>query len=739
MPKFRRLSAFPLVLLLLSGTAAPNLAHAVQKPPPQSAQQPQGDSVFADFEGNNYGGWTSEGTAFGAGPALGTLPQQMTVSGYQGGHLVNSFVGGDAAAGRLISPEFRITRKFIAFLIGGGGWQSRTCVNLVVGGKTARTATGPNTAPGGSERLSRSGWDVQKLRGQSAHLEIVDAATGGWGHIMTDQITFTDTQPPLAPQMQTDVSQVIASAGPRLNIPIKNGAPRRTVTLRIDGKVVQSFQAPLADETPDWWSFVDVGQWKNKPLTVTVDTLPENSKALFHIASTVPAAGQDSGYREPLRPQFHFSARRGWLNDPNGLVWANGEYHLFFQHSPFDWGGALKYWGHAVSPDLVHWTEVEEALEPDKIGDMWSGSGVFDVNNTSGFASKDGKAPLVLIYTAAGQPFTQCIAWSMDARHFTKYAKNPVVGNVTAGNRDPRVFWYAPTQHWVMALYVEENGKHTIHFLTSPNLRDWTPASVFPGQPGTNFLYECPDIFPLPLDGNDKKTKWILTGADTQYVIGSFDGKKFTPESSILPGVLGRGFYAPQTFNDGPQHRRVQIGWWRTETPGMPFNQSMSTPLELALITTKNGMKLTYAPVKELESLRATAHTLGAVTVSQTGGPDPLAGIHAELVEIRAEFTPVEASVVTFTVRGITVVYDSKKEELIVNGHHAYAPLLSGKQRLTIYADRTGLEVFASDGLCYVPMPVNLNPDDTILSLTVKGVSAGFNELTVYELKSAWR
>ena len=733
MPKIRVPTVASAALLFVSVLAAGSPVQASQPPPPV----PAGDSVFADFEGDNYGGWKSEGTAFGSGPAMGTLPQQMTVSGYLGNRLASSFVGGDGAKGRLISPEFTVTRKFIAFLIGGGGWQGKTCVNLVVGGKTVRSATGPNLSPGGSERLSRSGWDAQQYAGKTAHLEIVDAATGGWGHISMDQITFSDTQPPLAPVMQTDVSQTVSPAGPRLHIPIKNGAPRRTVTLRSDGKIVQHFLAPLADETPDWWGFVDVGPWGNKPLTVTVDTLPENSKALFNIASTVPVTGQDSDYAEALRPQFHFSAQRGWLNDPNGLIFANDEYHLFFQHSPFDWGGGLKYWGHAVSKDLVHWTEVEEALAPDPLGDMWSGSAVLDAKNTSGFG-KDGKPPLVLIYTAAGQPFTQCIAWSTDARHFTKYAKNPVVANVTPENRDPRVFWYAPTGHWVMALYVEEASKHTIHFLTSPNLRDWTPASVFSGQPGTNFLYECPDIFPLPLDGDDKKTKWILTGADTQYVVGSFDGNKFTPETSILPGVTGQGFYAPQTFNDEPQHRRILIGWWRTETRGMPFNQSMSLPLELKLITTPNGMKLTYAPVKELESLRATTHTIGSVTVSPTGGTDPIAGIQAELVELRAEFTPGLADEIAFAVRGVPVLYNPKKAELTVGDLHAYAPLIKGKQRLTIYADRTGLEVFASDGLCYVPMPLNLNPDNTTLSLTVKGAPVTFDALTVHELKSAW-
>jgi sucrose-6-phosphate hydrolase SacC (GH32 family) len=705
----------------------------------RSAAAAQDEIVFADFEGETHGAWKAEGTAFGTAPAPGTLANQMPVTGYQGQGLANSFHGGDASAGRLISPDFVISRKFIAFRIGGGGFAGRTCVNLIVDQKVVRTATGPNIAPGGSERLRLSGWDVRNLAGRTARLEIVDAATGGWGHITLDQITFTDTRPPIAAPPRRDVSRTLTIEKRRLNFPVKNDGPKRTVTLRVGDTAVRRFDIPLADDDKeDWWAPVDVLAWTGKPLTITVDELPADSRALERVTNTEQIAGHESLYREALRPQFHFSAQRGWLNDPNGLVCYGGEYHLFFQHSPFTWPGDQKYWGQAVSKDLVHWTEIGEALYPDELGEMYSGSAVVDWKNTSGFG-KDGKPPLVLIYTAAGSPFVQCIAYSTDGRQFTKYAGNPVIGNLTGGNRDPKVLWHEPTRRWVQVLYVEKDKTHTVTFFTSPNLRDWTQTSVASGTAGTNFLYECPDFFELPVDGDTKTSKWVLMGADSQYSIGTFDGTRFVPETPPLPGHRGRGYYAPQTFSDAPKGRRIQIGWWQTETRGMPFNQSMSLPLELHLVSTADGPRLTWTPVKELESLRAATHHLGPVTVGGTGAANPLAALRGELFEIRAEFLPGDAADVAFTVRGVSVVYDVKAQEIVVNGHRAPAPLRDGKQRLTIYADRTGLEVFAGDGLTFVPMPVNLNPEDTSLSAAVTGGDVRFTRLDVYELRGAWK
>lgn len=694
------------------------------------------DIVVADFEADTYGSWRVTGEAFGPGPARGTLPGQMSVAGFQGRGLVNSFHRGDGSTGTLTSPPFTLERAFISFLIGGGKDLEKTCLKLVVDGQAVRVATGPNDKPGGSEALISESWDVREFAGRSAVLEIIDHATGGWGHINVDHIVQTDRRPP---GLITNASRVFQVRQRYLNLPIRNGAPKRQVTLLVGERVVVRNDIELANGTPDWWAPMDVGSFQGRTIRLEVDRLPEDSKALSAIVASDAIEGGEELYRERLRGQFHFSSRRGWNNDPNGLVFFNGEYHLFYQHNPYGWGWGNMHWGHAVSGDLVHWREVGDTLLPDDMGPMFSGSAVVDWNNTSGLG-RDGKPPLVLIYTAAGNPTVQGIASSTDGRTFTKYPGNPVLKQITAGNRDPKVMWHEPTQKWVMVLYVGlQGGRHTVHFFTSPNLREWTLASVTEGIPGSPYLYECPDFFELAVDGDERTKKWVLLAANGEYATGTFDGTRFQPEQSRLPGHRGRGFYAAQSFSGIPASdgRRILIGWFQTETKGMPFNQSMTLPLELRLLTTAQGPRMTFQPVRELESLRARSHGWPAMTLTPAS-PNPLADTRAELVELRAECEPGEGVDVIFTVRGARVVYEAATQELVVQGHRAPAPLRDGKLRLTLFCDRTGLEVFASDGLTYVPMPFQPEPEDRVLGVAVKGGTARFTTLHVHELQSAW-
>lgn len=701
-----------------------------------SAVTPLPDAVVADFEEETYGEWTVVGEAFGPGPAKGTLPGQMRVDGFHGRGLANSYFKGDDSTGSLTSPPFRIERKFIGFLIGGGMNAEKLAVQLIVDGKVVRSATGPNDRPGGSEALAQELWDVADLAGKSATIRILDDARGGWGHINVDRIMQTNSKPP---GLVADAEREFRGTARYLNIPIKNGAPNRAVTLLVDGKPVVRYDIELAPGEPDWWAPMEISKWPGSAITLRVDRLPETSTALSSIFQSDTLQDAASLYREPLRGQFHFSARRGWNNDPNGMVFFNGEYHLFFQHNPYGWSAANMHWGHAVSRDMVHWEELGDQLMPDEFGTMWSGSGVVDWKNTSGLGT-DGNPPIVLTYTAAGNPMVQCIASSTDGRNFTKYAGNPVLKQITGGNRDPKIFWHEPTQKWVMVLYVGlPGGKHTIHFFNSPNLREWTLASIAKGIAGTNYLYECPDFFELPVDGDAANKKWVLLAANGEYGVGTFDGVRFSPEQMRLPGQRGRGYYAPQTFSDIPSAdgRRIQIGWFQTETRGMSFNQSMSIPMELILTRSADGPRLTFTPIRELESLRANTHRFPSVTI-EPGAANPLADVKAELVEMRAEFEPGDAGEVVFNVRGGTIVYDVKQQEIVVNGHRTPAPLRGGKQRLTVFCDRTGLEVFASDGLTFVPMPFQPKADDVSLSVGCKGGAVKFTTLEVHELKSAW-
>ncbi len=689
--------------------------------------------LIADFERDTYAPWTVTGEAFGPGPSRGTMPGQMHVDGFKGRGLVNSFFKGDDSLGSLASPEFRIERKFIAFLIGGGK-SEKLALQLVVDGKVVRSATGPNDKHGGSEALAQESWDVAEFAGKTATLRIVDDAKGSWGHINVDHIIQTDVKPK---SFVKDAERTLTATSRYLHIPIKNGAPKRVVTLLVDGKVAVKNDIELADAAADWWAPMDVSAWRGKSLTLRVDKLHEDSTALKSVEQSDALRDAANLYAEPLRGQFHFSPKRGWNNDPNGCVFFNGEYHLFFQHNPYGWGWGNMHWGHAVSRDLVHWEELGDKLLPDDMGPMFSGSAVVDWKNTSGFG-KDGKPPLVLFYTAAGNPTTQCLAYSTDGRTFTKFSGNPIVKEVTGGNRDPKVIWHEPTQQWVMTLYVEWQKRHTIHFFTSPNLREWKLASISNGDaPGGRFLFECPDFFELPVDGDAARKKWVLLGADSAYALGTFDGKKFLPDVTRLPGHRGKGFYAAQSFSDVPDGRRIFIGWWQTETKGMPFNQSMTIPLELRLTQTDDGPRMTFSPVKELETLRTKTHRPDVKSL-KPGDKNPLDAISAELVEVRVEFEPSDAKEVVFNIRDIMIEYDVQKQELSVAGHRAPAPLRGGKQRLVIYCDRTGAEVFASDGLCYVPMPFNTKPDNKRLFFETRGGAAKVNALEVHELRSAW-
>jgi sucrose-6-phosphate hydrolase SacC (GH32 family) len=686
------------------------------------------DLLIADFESDTYAPWTVTGEAFGPGPARGTLPDQMRVNGFRGKGLVNSYFKGDDTTGVLTSPEFRIERMYIAFLIGGGKNDEKLAMQLLVDEKVVRSATGPNERSGGSEELAPESWDVSKFVGRTAMLRIVDNATGGWGHINVDHIVQTETRPP---SLVHDAERAFTASARYLHIPIKNAAPKRVVTLLVDSQPTVRNDIELADGQPDWWAPMDISAWRGKQLALRVDKLREDSTALSAIEQSDTLKDASNLYREPLRGQFHFSARRGWNNDPNGLVFYNGEFHLFFQHNPYGWAWGNMHWGHAVSNDLVHWTDLGDKLLPDKMGPMFSGSAVVDWKNSSGFG-KDGQPPMVLFYTAAGNATVQCVAYSTDGRSFTKFSGNPVLKQITAGNRDPKVIWHEPTKRWVMVLYVELDGVHTIHFFTSRNLKDWTFASK------TDGFFECPDFFELPVDGDESRKKWVLLGASSEYRVGLFDGAKLISESPKNPGHRGKGFYAAQSFSDVPDGRRLLIGWFQTETKGMPFNQSMTVPLELRLTQTDDGPRMTFTPAKELDVLRAKTHRFDAMSL-KPGAQNPLDGIRAELVEVCAEFEPGDAREIVFNIRDVTVIYDPLKLELSVAGHRAPAPLRNGKQRITIFCDRTGVEVFASDGLCYVPMPYNASPQNRRVSLETRGGAAEINSLEVYELKSAWK
>ncbi len=352
-----------------------------------------------------------------------------------------------------------------------------------------------------------------------------------------------------------------------------------------------------------------------------------------------------SGFKETHRPQFHFSPAKMWMNDPNGMVYHKGEYHLFYQHYPDSTVWGPMHWGHAVSKDMIHWEHLPIALYPDSLGWIFSGSAVVDVNNTSGLGSKE-NPPMVAIFTYHSDPKakrkdfqTQGMAYSTDnGRTWTKYKENPVLPNPgIADFRDPKVSWHEASKQWVMILAVADH----VELYGSKNLKNWSKLSEFGKTHGAHGgVWECPDLFPLPIDG---KQKWVLLlsinpggihgGSATQYFIGNFDGKKFTsdnPPKTTLWLDYGKDNYAGVTWSNIPaaDGRRLFLGWmsnWQyaNQVPTSPWRSAMTLPRELSLRKTGAGLRVVSQPVKELASIRGESKEIpgqtieGRVTISE--------------------------------------------------------------------------------------------------------------------------
>jgi fructan beta-fructosidase len=676
------------------------------------------DIVFADFEQPTYGAWVATGNAFGSGPAPGTLPNQQVVSGYVGSGLANSYLGGDTSTGTLTSPPFVITKPYLNFLIGGGNVPGQECLNLIVSNVVVKTATGGN-----AEVLTPRQWEVSACLGQTATLQIVDLATGGWGHINVDQITFSDA----AFQSQS-LFRTMFLTNSLLNFPVKNGAPMRRVTFAVGGNPVRDFDIELADGAPDWWAYTEVSAYSNQTATISVSNLTPGSTGLSSIAQSNGIVGATNLYQETLRSQIHFSSARGWLNDANGVFYHGGKYHLYYQHNPYGWNWGNMHWGHAVSADMVNWTQVlAEGIYPDRYGDMvFSGSAVVDTANTSGFKTGTNDV-IVAAFTSTGRG--ECIAFSNDGgQAFSDFTNNPVVVH---NGRDPHLLWYAPSNYWVMALY-DETGGGGISFYTSPNLRQWTYRSKINGY------FECPDIFQLPVDGNTNNLLWLLCDASSGYQLGQFNGVTFTPSTAKLPGNSGDRFYASQTFTSmAPGDKRLaRIGWAIIDTPGMPFNQMMYFPTELNLRTTTNGVRLFSTPIAEITNNAVVSYAWTNLTLSP--GNNPLAGIRGTLFDVKAQFTVGTAQSITFTFQGVTVTYSAATQQISCNGVVNPLPPIGGSIQLEIIVDRKTIEIFGHNGQLYMPLPANNPTGTSLISLTCSGGNATFNSLTVNKLKSIW-
>jgi fructan beta-fructosidase len=488
-------------------------------------------------------------------------------------------------------------------------------------------------------------------------------------------------------------------------------------------------------------------------------------------------------YDEPHRPQFHFSPPANWMNDPNGMVYVNGEYHLFYQYYPNATVWGPMHWGHAVSKDLVRWENLPIALYPDKLGLIFSGSAVVDEKNTSGFG--DGKhAPLVAMFTyhlmegeQSGRTDFQYqgIAYSTDnGRNWTKYANNPVIPNTEniKDFRDTKLFWNEKSKSWSVVFAV---GNH-VRFYGSPNLKDWKMTGEFGKTDGTHAgVWECPDIFPLKINGN---TKWVLLvsinpggpngGSATQYFIGDFDGKTFKNDNKsdeVLWLDYGRDNYAGVTWSNAPNNRRIFLGWmsnwdYAQVVPTEKWRSAMTLPRELSLKQTEKGIRLVQNPVKEAENLRNEPY-FGAKNYSLENG-FVIGKRESSLVEFDFEIdlsktTASEFGVelsnskgenykLGYQIENQTFYSDRTKSGQIdftnnfaVKPHFAKRLSNNNLLKLHLIFDKASVEMFADGGEVAMTDICFPTEDFTKFKFISNGGKTKFSKLTAWNLNSIWR
>jgi fructan beta-fructosidase len=442
-------------------------------------------------------------------------------------------------------------------------------------------------------------------------------------------------------------------------------------------------------------------------------------------------------YQEPFRGQFHFSSQAGWLNDPNGLVYANGLYHFFYQHNPHGLEWDTMHWGHATSPDLVHWTQKPIALEPGvHPGTLFSGGGVVDRDNTSGLKT----GPLDPIVVFSNTNGVSIFVSNDNGRSFQAHDGGRKQIEIPEESRDPKVVWDAARHQWAMVVWSNRGG-NGVDVYTSPDLLHWTFGSRY----AADWLFECPDLFPLPSAGGER---WVLTSATGEYVVGTFDGRAFhtdrpQPKKMNLGTTYAGGtFYAAETFTNAPDGRVVQMAW-QGGNRGSTWTGNATFPVTLGLVDAPDGPTVTRTPVAELSSLRADSRTWRNETVSD--GHDPFAGILADTYEITATFDVAGATADQF---GFALHSRSDGSADRIVGYDRTAgtlygrplPPTGGEITTHLLVDRGQLEVF--DGSGAFSVADNVNFDSAAVSQGIRLFATGgqvkVKNATFTRLSTSW-
>ena len=553
-----------------------------------------------------------------------------------------------------------------------------------------------------------------------------------------------------------------------LLLPVEEVMPDVRVSMIVNNKEVNVADVRLAVNRVDYFVPLDLSAYAGKNILLK-----------FKLGSNDPIRGKlsavcckemklsdtfDTGNREKFRPTYHFSPLYGWMNDPNGMVYKDGEYHLFYQYNPYGskWGNMS--WGHAISQDLVNWKHLPVAIAPDALGTIFSGSAVVDFDNTAGF----GAGAIIAIYTQNSDRQVQSIAYSTDnGRTFTKYENNPVLTSEARDFRDPKVFWYESTKRWIMVLAVGQE----MQIFSSPNLKDWTFESRFgEGQGAHGGVWECPDLFELPVEGTNDK-KWVLLcnlnpggpfgGSATQYFVGSFNGKEFVNESPSKTKWMdwGKDHYATVTWSDAPDNRRIAIAWmsnWQyaNDVPTSQYRSPNSVPRDLSLFTVDGETYLQSAPSPELLALR-DASKKRSFKVNGTRTIKEMIPGNDGAYEIELTIENQRADVIGFRLYNdkgeeVDMQYDMKEKKFSMDrrksgdvGFNENFPMLtwtaieSGKDelKLRLFVDKSSVEAFGDGGRFVMTNQVFPSEPYTHIDFYSKGGAYKVDSFVIYKLK----
>ncbi|MFZ4388216.1 MAG: glycoside hydrolase family 32 protein, partial [Chthoniobacterales bacterium] len=697
-------------LTLLSALLLMPLAalHAADKP----AQSSRPNIVLADFE-QGYGNWTVEGEAFNHP----TTTISGGAMGFVGKGLADSWDPQPAwmLTAVMTSPKFTIERRFIHFLIGG----ARGSLELFIAGKKEFHLE----AVGEERTLKPWALDVSPFLGREAQLVIRDATRKAY--IAVDEIVAGDSVPK-GTRVVVHKSQCVVLdkqmdlQGMRyLIVPISYTAPRVPYSFEVDGQKKFDMPMPLAIDVPvDFWGSYPLDEaWNGKSLrlTSTQPVVPREHREDFLRQITLSDQPRDQKgiYTEPGRPQLLYTIKRGWSNDPNGVFFYEGLWYIFYQYSPLGIGCGVD-WGHATSPDLFHWTEQPPAIRrglsafrPGLYFRPFSGGGLVDYNNDSGL--KQGVHPPILLFHSQNNRSATALAYSVDGgKTFRQYEKNPLFLTRDPSGHDPKVVWYPKKKKWVMVICDMLNGNRSYDFYESKNLLDWKYLSTAPGS-----WSECPDFFPMTLDGDQSRIYWVLHSFGHGYQIGDFNGREFIPEPKVISTFRGE-FGAGQTFDNAPDGRRIMMGclsgglgyhWdFYKNDPDLQVAGGMNLPLEVTLRTSPTGKRLYLNPVKEIETLVSQRHDFKNVSLKDLSAK--LSGIKPELFDIEFEWDAAlqgdfqlkvwDREIFTISAKGST--YEVHGRNMSVDQAKLKVTPVNGTIKVRLICDRSICSYFINDG-----------------------------------------